>query len=113
MPAAWKASILLLAVPKVPDTIAPAWPQRLPRRGIAAADKGHDRDPRHVLGDKRRGIFFVGAADFAADHDRARLRVVGELAQAVDEGGADNRVAADAHAGRLSQTARVNPSTTS
>src|SRR5579883_1006705 len=77
--------------------------ERLAGRRVTAADEGDDGHLRHVARDEGGGLFFVRAPDLAADHQGPGLRVVLELAQALDEGRADNRVAADADAGRLTE----------
>jgi hypothetical protein len=56
-----------------------------------------------VLGDEGRGLFLGAAADLAEQHDRLGLRVRLEEREAVDERRADDRVAADADAGRLAE----------
>ena len=48
----------------------PGVAERLAGRGIAPTDESDDRHFGHVLGDEGGGFFLVGAADFAADHDR-------------------------------------------
>ena len=47
------------------------------------------------------GLLFGGSADLADQHECARRRVCGEEFECVTEGGADDRVAADAEAGGL------------
>ena len=98
---------MLSGVPKLPEMIAPAWPSRAPF--------GADRPPMNATTglfgmcsrDEIGRRFFGRAADLAGDHDRVRLGIVRELAQAVDEGRADDRVAADPDAGRLTRGRRA------
>src|SRR5579862_2304077 len=75
--------------------------QRFTRRCVSSADERHDRHAGHVLGDECRRVFFVRSTDLAANDERLGLRIVLELAQAIDERRTDYRVAADTDAGRL------------
>ena len=69
---------------------------RLALGGGEARDVADDRLGDVLLDVRRRALFGV-AADLADHHDRVGLRVVLERLEAVDVGGADDRVAADAH----------------
>src|SRR5215208_707799 len=75
-------------------------PHPAPRRGGLAGDEADDR-LGHLLLHEARGLLLVGAADLAHHRHGARIRVLLERLQAVDEVGAVDRVAADADAGRL------------
>jgi hypothetical protein len=108
-PASANAATLLSGVPVLPEMIAPACPKRFPLRRRSAADERNDRLVREILFDERRGVFFIRAADLAGDHERVRLWIARELAQAVDERRADDRIAADADAGRLTQARAREP----
>ena len=55
----------------------------------------------HVLLDVRGRRLFGVAADLADHDDGVRIRILVEQPQRIDEIGADDRVAADADAGRL------------
>src|SRR5690606_9086465 len=74
------------------------------RRGDAR-DIGDDR-LRHVRRDVLGRGLLVGAADLADHHDAAGRRVRLEELEAVDEVHAADRIAADADARRLTETAR-------
>ena len=80
--------------------IAPAWPIRLPGGAVWPAMNPTTGFVTCCL-DERRGLLLVGAADLADQHDRLGLRIGLEGREAVDEVGADDRVAADADAGGL------------
>jgi len=58
-----------------------------------------------VLADEAGGLLFVLAADLAAHHDGIGVVVGLERVEGVDEGGADDRVAADTDGGRLAEPA--------
>ena len=75
--------------------IAPAWPMRLPGGALKPGDVGDDR-LGHVLGDVLGGALLLVAADLADHHDQLGLVVLLEQRDHVDEGAADDRVAADA-----------------
>jgi len=98
-----KRGDLALRGPEVSGDNRAGVAEGLAGRGIPAADERDDRHLGQVLGDERSGIFFVRAADFAAKNQRAGLRIVLELPQALDKRRSDNRVAADADAGRLAE----------
>ena len=101
-PAASSAAIFSAAVPLPPEMIAPAWPMRRPGGAVWPAMKPTTGFLKCAL-IHRRGVLFGAAADLA-DHDhRLGLRVGREQLQRVDEGGADERVAADADARRLAE----------
>src|SRR5688500_19112589 len=70
------------------------------RRGGLSGDEPNDRR-LHVALDERGCFLLVGAADLADQDDRAGFGVVLEERQAVDEVGADDRIAADPDARRL------------
>jgi hypothetical protein len=72
------------------------------RRRRLAGDEADDRllEPAR---DELGGLFLGAAADLADEHDRLGLGVLGEEPQGVDEGRADERVAADADAGGLAE----------
>src|SRR3954452_12012737 len=74
-------------------------PHRLALRGGEARDVPDD-GLRHVVLDVRRGTLLGVAADLADHHDRRRVGVALERLEAVDVGGADDRVTADADARR-------------
>src|SRR6185436_13043306 len=73
------------------------------RRGLTG-DESDDRLLHLALGVQRR-LFLGGAADLADQDDGAGVGVVLEQRQGIEEGGADDRITADADAGRLSDTA--------
>ncbi len=104
MPWPRNTAILSLAAPLPPEMIAPAWPMRLPGGAVWPAIKattGLGNASTNISG----GLFFLAAADFTDQHDRVGLLVVlGKKPEHVDERGTDDRVAADADAGRLPQT---------
>ena len=76
---------------------------------LGRGEAGHVRDDR--LGDvslDERGRALLGiAADLADHHDRVGLGVCLERPQAVDMGGADDRVAADSHRRREADVAEL------
>mmetsp|Transcript_18078 Transcript_18078/g.41329 ORF Transcript_18078/g.41329 Transcript_18078/m.41329 type:complete len:330 (+) Transcript_18078:381-1370(+) len=73
-------------------------------RGRHARDEGHDGLVWVAVGLEPLGGLLLGAAADLANHDDALcLGVVGKPLEAVDEVGAVERVAPDAHAGRLAQ----------
>src|SRR5690606_16087305 len=82
------------------------------RTGVAHALAGRSRDTRdvghdrfgHVGLDVGSGFVFSRTADLADHDDRFGLRIFLEQLQHVDEAGAGDRVAADAHAGGLAVT---------
>ncbi len=74
------------------------------RRG-RARDEGRHR-LLHVLLDVGGGVFLAGAADFADENDRVGIRVFVEHPDRVGVRRAVDRVAADADAGALAETAR-------
>ena len=81
--------------------IAPACPMRRPGGAVCPATKpttGFFTLRLHV----RRGGLLGVAADLADHDDRVRLRILVEQLQRVEEVRADDRVAADPDAGRLS-----------
>ena len=80
--------------------MAPACPIRRPLGAVCPAMKP-TTGLRDVLLHERGGVLLVGAADLAHHDDGVGLGVVLEGAQAVDEVGADDRIAADADAGAL------------
>ena len=100
MPAAFIAAILSDALPDPPEMIAPAWPMRRPGRRCLSGDEADDRLLHVRLDVLGRGLFRI-AADFADHDDRFRVRIFVEELDRIDEGGADDRIAADADAGRL------------
>ena len=77
----------------------------LARRSGAPGDEGHHR-LGHPLGDEARGPLLVAAADFTDEHYSFGQRIVLEHFQHVNEGRADDGVAADADAGSLANTPR-------
>src|SRR5215471_18466420 len=83
----------------------PGMAHRLALRG---GEPGHVGDHRlgDVLLDEGGGPLLRVPADLADHHDRVGFRVVGEGAQAVDVGGPDHRVAADADGGREADVAQ-------
>ncbi len=90
------------AVPLPPEMIAPAWPMRLPGGAVwpaMNAATGFVTCFVDVLG----RLLLRVAADLADHQDRLGLRVVLEQLQHVDVVRADDRVAADADAGRLAE----------
>src|SRR6185503_16867830 len=72
-------------------------------RGLAADEADHRL--RHVLLHEGGGFFLGGAPDLPDHHDRRGVRVGVEELQDVDEAGAVDRIAPDAHAGRLAEPA--------
>ena len=74
-------------------------------RRRAARDKSHYR-LLDVSLDKGRGLFFRRAADFSDHHDAVRVGVIIEEPQGVNEGCANDGVAADSDAGRLPNAQR-------
>ena len=100
MPAADMAAYLSLAVPWPPLMMAPAWPMRRPGGRGLSGDEADD-GLFHVGLDELGGAFFGVAADFADQDDGVSVGVVIEKRDGVEEGGADDGVAADADAGRL------------
>src|SRR5439155_1587938 len=78
---------------------AAAWGRRL-----AANESDHGL--LHPGADERGGFLLGGAADLADHHDRARLRVVVEEAEDVDERGAVDGIAADPDTRRLADPPR-------
>jgi len=104
MPAALNAAIFAAAVPCPPLTIAPAWPMRRPGGAVAPAMKTSDRLPA-VLPNPFGGFLFRRAADFADHDDAVRVRVGIEQLNDVQVRGAVDRVAPDANAGGLADTA--------
>ena len=91
------------AVPAPPEMIAPAWPIRLPSGAVRPAMNATFGTSREVLGGPGRGGLLGRAADLADEHDRVGLVVGGEQLEDVEEGRADDRVAADPDAGRLAE----------
>ena len=79
-------------------------PEAFALRGRATTDKRDGGLIRHVLSDERGGVLFIRAPDFAGDDDRVGLGIVRERFEAIDERGADDRVATDADARRLAET---------
>ncbi len=72
---------------------------------LAALGRGEARDIGddglgHVVADVFRGLGFLRSADLADHHDGIRVRIGLEELENVLEGGAVDRIAADAHAGR-------------
>ena len=84
-----------------PMMIAPAWPIRRPGGAVRPAMKETIGTSGRCSRPPGGGGLLGAAADLADQHDALRVRVVAEERQDVDEGAARNRVAADAHAGRL------------
>ncbi len=102
MPAAWRAAIFSAAVPLPPEMMAPAWPMRLPLGAVRPAMKA------------AIGLVTCSRAKAAASSSAvppispimrmASVSVVGLVhLQEVDEGGADDGVAAEADAGGLAE----------
>ena len=102
MPAASKAAIFSAAVPLPPEMIAPAWPMRLPLGAVRPAMKAAIGLVTCFLDEGGR-FFFGGAADFAHHQDGFGRRIGLVHLQEVDERRADDRVAAEADAGRLAE----------
>ena len=86
-----------------------ALPSADDRAGVAhAASRGRglpgdEADDRllYILPDEVRGDFFRVSADFADHDDGVRIGIVVEQLDGIEERGADDRIAADADAGRL------------
>mmetsp|Transcript_11109 Transcript_11109/g.26212 ORF Transcript_11109/g.26212 Transcript_11109/m.26212 type:complete len:306 (+) Transcript_11109:112-1029(+) len=72
-----------------------------PRRGRDARNEGHHGLVRAVLLNPVCRLLFRGTADLANHDDTFSLRILGKALQAVDEIGAVEGVAANAHAGAL------------
>ena len=102
-PAASSAATFDAAVPRAArdDRAGVAHPLALGRR--PAGDERDLRDVGEVLGRPGRGLLLGRAADLADQHDRLGLGVRGEQLEDVEERRADDRVAADADAGRLAE----------
>src|ERR1700741_283007 len=99
MPASSIAAILSSAPPWPPETMAPAWPMRRPGGAVRPAMK-----PTIGFFSPLGAAPRTGRAADLADHDDRLCRVVGqEQLQHVDEIGAVDRIAADAHRGGLAQ----------
>src|SRR4026207_1462879 len=128
MPAASIAAIFSAAVPLPPAMMAPAWPMRRPggavwpqmnpttglvtwalTKGGGPSPARAPQRPAHRRGewglDEGGGLLLGGAADLPDHHDRGRLGIGLEEPQHVDEVGAGDRIAADAHARRLPEPA--------
>src|SRR6185312_10180071 len=99
-----KRGDLALRGPGVPGNDRAGMPEPFSGRSRTAADERDRGLVGEMLFDERGSVFFVGAADLAADDERVCLRIVGELPQAVDESRPDDGIAADADARRLAQT---------
>ena len=99
-PAASKAAILSAAVPRPPAMMAPACPMRLPGGAVCPATKA-TTGLVMCVSDELRGLLLRRAADLTDQDDAFGVGIVLEQAQRVDESGADDRIAADADAGRL------------
>src|SRR2546430_8840130 len=69
----------------------------------ASCDVG-DHGFRHFLFDEVCCLFFCGSADFADEDDPSRFAVLLEQRQSLDHIRAVDRIPADAHAGRLTET---------
>src|SRR4051795_11580735 len=69
----------------------------------AARHEGHDRQPRLVLDHPLRELRLHPAARLRVNHDGLRLLVGLEVRHQLGVGGADDRVAADRHRGRLAE----------
>ena len=101
-PAAVSAAIFSAAVPLPPAMIAPAWPMRRPGGAVWPAMKPTTGFLKLRL-DPGGGFFFGAAADLADHDDGVGVGIVAEQLQRVDVRRADQRIAADADAGRLAQ----------
>ena len=101
-PASASAAIFSAAVPLPPAMIAPGVAHPASRRRGLAGDEADDRLLEVRLDPGGRVLLGV-AADLADHHDRLGRRVAGEQRQRVDEARADQRIAADADAGRLAE----------
>src|ERR687889_143742 len=76
-----------------------------PSFGSGLSSDESDHRLLHLFLHERRGILLVGPADFSY-HDNGIRSFVGlESLETVDEVGADDGIAADTHAGALSDTA--------
>ena len=100
MPASSMASTLAAAVPLPPDTMAPAWPIRLPGGGGHARNECGHRFV-DVLLDVGGGFFFGCASDFADHDDGFGLGILVEELDAVQMVGSVDWIAPDSDASRL------------
>ena len=105
MPAASIAAILSDALPEPPLMMAPAWPMRRPGGAVWPAMK------------PTTGFFMLALTQAAASSSAlppispimitaVGVRILVEQVERVDEVGADDRIAADADAGRLADAER-------
>ena len=106
IPAASMAAILDSASPLPPEMMAPAWPMRRPGGAVRPAMKPTMgfRPPRGLMAVESGGFSSDESADLA-DHDDRLGGLVGQKhLQHLDELGALDRIAADAHCGGLAET---------
>ena len=107
IPAAFMAAILSSALPLPPEIMAPAWPMRRPGGAVWPAMKPITGFFTCALMYRAAALFGV-AADFADHDDGVGIGVFVEEPEGVGEGGADDRVAADADAGGLADVQLVS-----
>jgi len=99
-PAFWKASTLLLAVPLLPETIAPALAHPLALGRCPSRDEGHGLQPASS-GQQLGRALLVAASDLTDQHQVRGRRILLEELDNVLEGEAQNRVATDANYRRI------------
>ena len=99
-PALASASIFSAAVPLPPAMIAPAWPMRRPGGAVCPA-MNPTTGFRKLLAMNAAASSSAEAANLANHHDRLSSRIVSEQAKRIDEARPNQRVTADADAGRL------------
>ena len=106
IPASSIASTLAAAVPLPPETMAPAWPMRLPGGAVMPAMKAATGLSTMFFG-VGSGFFFRGTLDFADHDDSLGLRILVEEFYAVQMVGSVDRISTDSNAGRLTVSGEV------
>ena len=101
MPAASRAAILSEALPEPPEMIAPACPIRLPGGAVWPAMKAASGLVNLPDALSAAACFLGVAADLAHHQHAVGVGIGLKEKQCIDEAGAVDRVAADAHAGAL------------